>query len=296
MKRLIVFIAIFTLLVSCKKATLNTLAFPSVEVDQYEFIDYSEPELEIPDDMLNANVQQTLVSFTSVDQSTGDSYEIYGLYMGDTATISTDTVIYFCHGQSRNMDYYYTRQLMYAHLGGLHNYGVFMIDYRGYGMSEGTSSEIGLVEDANAGLDWLIDHGLNQDRCVYYGFSLGCIPLIEIAGSRTDFQPAKLICESPLASVEYLTQSSTVINVDADFVTQLNFENAENIKNVEVPYFWMHGTDDDYISIDNGELIYGNYNGVYKQALRVIGAKHADIPAVYGHENYLQEVLSFIRL
>ncbi|MCB9225505.1 MAG: alpha/beta hydrolase [Crocinitomicaceae bacterium] len=289
-------ILILILAVSCKKVKLDTLAFPSVALDHYEFKDYQDPELIIPDSMMNANIQQTLVSFESVDVESGESYTIYGLYMGDTATIDQDTIIYFCHGQARHMDYYWTKQALWAHVGGLHNYGVFMIDYRGFGMSEGKSSEQGLVDDANAGLDWLINQGAGSDRTYYYGYSLGCIPLIHMAGNRTDFKPQKLICESPLASVEYITQSSTGINVDADFLTELEFNNAEEIKKVQVPYFWIHGVEDDYVAIENGEIIYGNYQGSFGKALRVAGASHTDIPSVYGFGPYLNEMVEFIRM
>jgi len=295
MKKVGIFISLLVVLIACKKVKLDGLAFPAVQLDSYEFGDYEGNELDIPDSMHNANITESLVTMESIDQETGESYTIYGFYMGDTATISTDTVIFYCHGQSLHNDVYWTRQNLLAHLDGLHNYGVLMIDYRGYGMSEGSPTEQGLIEDADAGIDWLIEKGLTGDRCVYYGFSLGCIPLINRAGNRTDFVPSRLICESPLASVENLAQSSTLLNVDKDFVTELNFENAEEIKKVDVPYMWLHGVLDDYIEIENGELIYANYAGIYKEAHRIQTANHGDIPLMMGYTEYLSAVLNFIQ-
>jgi len=280
---------------SCKKATLDGLAFPSVSLDSYEHKDYDNHELEIPDEYFNAPIQQTLIPLTSIDEETGDTYTIYGLYMGDTANISTDTIIYFCHGQSRHNDYYWTREVLISHLGGLHNYGVFMIDYRGYGMSEGSSTEQGLYEDADAGLDWLIAHGATQEKTVYYGFSLGAIPLIHKAANRLDFQPIGLICEAPLASTENLAQSSVLLNIDSEFVTELELNNAEQIKNVSVPFMWLHGYEDDYVEINNGELIYANYQGPYKEAHRIENGGHADLPVIMGYDNFLSTFLTFIR-
>ena len=280
---------------SCKKVTLDGLAFPAVKLDNYKFKDYEDPELDIPQNMMDAPIQQTLIPFTSTDAESGEEYTIYGLYMGDTSTISTDTIIYFCHGQARHNDYYWTRQALIAQIGGLHNYGVFMIDYRGYGMSDGTSTEKGLIEDTDAGLNWLIDHGATEEKTLFYGFSLGCIPLINLAANRTDFQAIGLICESPLGSVEYLAQSSMQLNVDADFVSTLEFNNAEQIKNVQIPYMWIHGVEDDYVSIDNGELIYSNYNGSYKEAYRVENANHADIPTVMGFDLFMNTIQVFLQ-
>jgi alpha/beta superfamily hydrolase len=280
---------------SCKKARLDSLAFPSVALETYKYKDYEDPELIIPENYMNATIQQTLIPFTSTDAESGEEFTIYGLYMGDTANIATDTIIYFCHGQARHNDYYWTRQALVAQIGGLHNYGVFMIDYRGYGMSEGSSTEQGLIEDTDAGLNWLIDHGASEEKTLFYGFSLGCIPLINLAANRSDFQPIGLICESPLASVENLAQSSVLLNVDGDFVTDLELNNAEEIKGVVVPYMWLHGIEDDYVNINNGELIYGNYNGSYKEAHRVETAKHADIPAVMGFEAFMNTFQNFIQ-
>lgn len=295
MRRIIIIALALLSAYSCKKVTLDSLAFPSVSLASYKYQDYEDPELIIPDNFMNAPIQQTLIPFTSTDSKTGEEYTIYGLYMGDTANIATDTIIYFCHGQARHNDFYWTRQALIAQIGGLHNYGVFMIDYRGYGMSEGKSTEIGLVEDTGAGLNWLISKGATEAKTMYYGFSLGCIPLINLAANKEDFQPIGLICESPLASVENLAQSSVLLNVDGDFVTELDLNNAEEIKGVEVPFMWLHGVEDDYININNGELIFENYKGSYKEAHRIENAKHADIPTVMGFETFMSAFQNFLQ-
>ncbi len=295
MRRLVIFSLILISSLSCKKVVLDGLAFPSKTLEEYEFEQYPDGEIVLSDDYNLDPVERYLIPLTSVDQETGETYTIYGVYIGDTSKIKTDTVIYYGHGQSAHMDNYWTRCALLANLGGQYNYGVFMIDYRGYGMSEGKSSETGLTEDVDAGLDWLIQMGLNEDHAIFYGYSLGAIPMIERTAYRTDFKPSKLICESPLASVENLAQSSVLLNVDGDFVTELNFTNAENMKDVKVPYLWFHGVDDDYIELNNGELIYANHSGSYKEAQRIEKANHSDIPLVMGLQNYLNTVLTFIR-
>ena len=85
------------------------------------------------------------------------------------------------------------------------------------------------------------------------------------------------------------------MGMNAGFVTTLEFPNSEKIKEVEMPLLWMHGTDDTYISIDNGELIYANYSGIEGRALRIEGGEHGDIPNVMGVTSYMNEVLDFIR-
>lgn len=283
------------MLLGCKKVVLDGLAFPSEKVDKYQFEAFEGGEIEIPDSFKIEAANRTEVSMISKDADTGEEFTIYGVYIGDMATINTDTVILYLHGQSKHMDYYWTRATLLANLGGKHNYGVFMIDYRGYGKSEGSSSEQGLYEDADAAISWLVNHGANASRTFYYGYSLGAIPTIDRAAYRTDFMPAKIVLESPLASVEYLVHNSTVINVNPEYVTDLEFENAEKIKDVEEALLWMHGKADDYIAIENGELIYTNHSGVSKTAYRIDGSGHSEVPSTMGVQLYMQRVLNFIR-
>jgi alpha/beta superfamily hydrolase len=235
-----------------------------------------------------------LITLNSLSEETGETYKIYGVYIGDTNLIAMDSIMVYMHGQSRHNDYYWTRASLLANTGSKHKYGVLMIDYRGYGMSEGSCTEMGMIEDMDAAIDWLISHGANQEKTFYYGFSLGAIPAIDRAAYRSDFIPAKLIIESPLASVAYLTQSSTVINVNPKFVTTLEMNNAEKIKAVTMPLMWLHGVEDTYVNISNGELIYSNHGGIYKEAHRIEGSDHAELPVIIGYEAYLTAVENFL--
>lgn len=291
----ILFVFALLTLVSCKKMTLDGLAFPSEKTDNYLFEAFADGEIPVPEEYNLTSADRTLVSFTSTDQETGEEFKLYGVYIGDMTTIATDTVILYLHGQAKHLDFYWTRATLLANLGGKLNYGILMIDYRGYGMSEGTSSEQGLYEDTDAAIDWLIAHGATASKTIYYGFSLGAIPAIDRAAYRTDFKPNRLILESPLASVQNLVDHSTLMNMNADFVTDLSFENSEKIKEVDCPLLWMHGKEDSYIDIQNGELIYTNFGGAEKLAYRVDGSDHAEVPVKMGYSNYLQNVLNFIR-
>lgn len=296
MKKIILVSLISIAVISCKKVNLDSLAFPSVELENYSFNSYDDPEVIIDASYFIDASQTHLIPLQSIDSETGEVFTIYGIYLGDTSTIATDSIIMYFHGQSRHNDFYFTRQELLANVGGKNNYGVFMIDYRGYGMSEGSSTEHGLYDDANAAIDWLKLNGANPNRTFYYGYSLGAIPAIDRTAYREDFKPAKLIIEAPLASVQYLTQSSTVINVDSKFVANLEFENAEKMKLVSCPLMWLHGMEDTYVKIENGEIIYENHTGSYKEAHRVEGSDHSEIIDHLGVANYLKLVRDFIIL
>lgn len=285
---------IFVLL-ACKKLTLDNLAFPAEKVDAYLFENYeNKSDLVIPDSLIATAPNYTLVTMGSYDAQNETTHKIYGVYIGDIATLAQDTVILYLHGQSKHNDAYWHRASLLANLGGKYHYGVLMIDYRGYGMSEGSSTEQGLYEDANAAIDWLIEQGAVASRTYCYGFSLGAIPTIDRAAYRTDFPFAKIMIEAPLGSVQNLVNSST-LGMSAGFVTTHEFPNSEKIKDVTMPLLWMHGKEDTYISIDNGELIYANHGGTEKKAIRVEGADHGQVPINLGYDTYIKELEKFIR-
>lgn len=295
MKKLTLIIGIIALVASCTKPNLDALAFPSKKLDAYEFENYDAGEAAVPSEYAVTSNNRTLISMTSTDDATGEEYTIYGVYIGNMATINTDTVIMYCHGQSLHMDAYWPRATLLASIVEKHHYGIFMMDYRGYGMSEGTPSEQALYDDVDASIDWLIMQGAEASRTFYYGFSLGCIPVIDRAAYRTDFKPAKIMLEAPLASVDNLAHSSLILNVDPNFVSTLEFNNAEKIKDVDAPFLWIHGVEDDYIAIQNGELIFDNYQGPLKEAERIEGAGHGDIPKIMGYQTYIDRLETFIR-
>jgi len=294
MKKLLYILAVSTLILGCKKANLDGLAFPSEKLDEYQLENYKKGEIEVPDSFKIADSLVTLFTLDSYSSETDETYKIYAIYIGNIDSISNDSIILYCHGQAKHMDNYWSRAKLLANVGGKNNYGVLMMDYRGYGMSEGKPTEMGLYEDVEVCINWLKDKGAQQSKTFYYGYSLGVIPTIYHSAYKIDFKPAKLIIESPLASVEYLTQSSTLINVDSKFVTSLNFENAEMIKDVNAPLLWFHGVEDNYVSIDNGEIIYENYSGPYKEAQRIEGSGHSEIPIVLGFDNYISILNDFI--
>lgn len=294
MKKVLLF-TLIPVLFSCKKVNLDSLAFPSQKLEQYSYDAYDDPEIPLGDSLRTDAAKRHLIPLQSYSSETESYNTIYGIYIGDTANISSDSIILYLHGQSRHNDFYWTRASLLSNVVQKYHYGIFMIDYRGYGMSEGTSTETGLYEDADAAIDWLKNKGADPTRTFYYGYSLGAIPAIDRTAYRTDFNPSKLIIESPLASVQNLTQSSTVINVNSKFVTTLEFDNAEKIKSVTVPLMWFHGVEDTYVNISNGELIYNNHTGAYKEAHRIEGADHAEVPVLMGYAEYLKALELFLK-
>jgi pimeloyl-ACP methyl ester carboxylesterase len=182
-----------------------------------------------------------------------------------------------------------------ANVGGKHRFGVLMFDYRGYGMSEGKSSEKNIYADAEAALKWLQSNGLTSSRLIVYGYSLGSAPSTEIASSTYSLQPIKLLLEAPFASSEVMVQDAGKLALPGSYFTNAKINNADKIKQVKIPFMWMHGTADSFLSIQtHGEVLFKNYGGTKGEAYRIAGAEHGDLPLVFGYNNYINAIHDFI--
>ena len=236
-----------------------------------------------------------LFSIDSKGEGESASTKIWAVYIGDIARIATDTVIMYCHGNKDHMDFYWPRAQLLANAGGKNRYGVLMIDYRGYGLSEGKPSEEGLYNDVDAGLQWLKSKGLTGSRLVLYGFSMGSAPAVKLTAGPRSLAPAKLMLEAPFASAEVMVQDATGLALPAAFVTDLKINNAELIKTVQQPLFWIHGAADDFLNINtHGRLVFDNHRGAFKEAHIIAGADHSNVPYITGYQDYLSRVERFI--
>lgn len=293
-KAIFLFSLIAVLFTSCLKMD-DFLYNPNENpIDSYKLQNYTgEVEFHMPDSMALADSMIHLFTINSNDN--GDIKKIYALYLGDISRIATDTVILYCHGNKDHLDFYYPRTQLLAWVGGKHHYGVMSFDYRGFGLSEGKPSESGMYADADAAMQWLKQNGLTSDRLVIYGFSMGTAPATELTAKPRSLTPSKIILEAPFASAEVFYQDAIGLALPGSYVMDLKIDNAEEIKSVSQPFLWLHGIKDDFISINtHGEVVFKNYHGIKKYAVRTPGANHSDIPVLLTFDKYRDIVNHFI--
>lgn len=279
---------------SCDKR-LDDFLFNNDTISEYKLDNFDgEVSLEVSNDYF---VPDNMIhEFQFEIESEGETLEIAAIYTGDLNTIETDTVIMYCHGNRDHMDYYWSRQKVYSRLGHLGRYGVLMIDYPGFGLSEGDPTEQNMYDAVDGSLKWLKDNGLTNERLIMFGFSLGSAPVCKVAGEQNfNMNPSKIILEAPFASSEVMVQDAAVLNMPASYFVNVKIENAEQIKKVNVPLLWLHGENDDFLSIStHGQVVFDNHNSSWKRAVKVPGAAHETVPTFLGIDNYKNEILEFI--
>lgn len=298
MMKYIVFISIVFTLMSCNKR-LDGFLFNNSTIDAYYLDEYEGEKTfaltetyDIDDSLIH------LFSFPIDDN--GEVLEIQAIYVGDLNTIDEDTVLLYCHGNKDHMDFYWNRQKLLAHTGGKNRVGILTFDYPGFGLSEGNPTEENMYGSTKGALQWLKDSGVDSEQLFIYGYSLGSAPATKVCSSPDEFplKPQALILENPFASSEVMVQSSAGMAFPDSYFTDIKIANAEEIKKVEQPFLWFHGTGDTFLAIEkHGEVIYQHYQGESSRAVRVEGATHdgeTGVPKKLGLENYLNEMELFI--
>lgn len=178
-----------------------------------------------------------------------DGYKLNGWYI--RAKDNKPTIVY-CHGQGENLSEWQNVGQFLADNG----YGVFMIDYRGHGRSEGFPNESGLYIDLESSIKYLVDHQkVARNNIILWGRSLGGAVVADVA-SRDKFKA--VILESTFTNLrdEALHLASTGI-AEGD----LGFWTALSTKFVKIcPLTQKFATDTKIFKITSPLLIGGSLN------------------------------------
>ncbi len=151
---------------------------------------------------------------------------------------------------------------------------VLIIDYRGYGRSQGRPTEQGLLLDADAAYEYLAARG---KPIVLHGESLGSAVAVELATRR---RAAGLVLETPFTSLR--AEAGRVLPVLGPLVVW-GFDSKSRIARLHVPLLVIHGDRDITVPYRLGRELYDAAPGP-KSFWTVTGADHNDIIDVAGPE------------
>jgi len=158
-------------------------------------------------------------------------------------------------------------------------WGIFLLDYRGYGGSEGSPSEEGFGKDADAAADFLAARGVK--KVVYYGRSIGAGVALPLAARRP---PAALIIEAGAAAfVEVAKKAYPFMPVG--WLMKDRFDSRPLLDRITCPGLFIHGSDDRIVPTALGKELYEAYPAA-KELYTVEGAGHNDTSWVDGNGYY----------
>ena len=177
-------------------------------------------------------------AYEDVRLTTEDGIALHGWLIpaarGRTAPPST---LLFFHGNAGNISHRRDSIAIFNDLG----LDVLIIDYRGFGRSEGSISERGLYRDAAAAWRWLTQtRGIPPDEIVIFGRSLGGAVATQLA-ARTE--PAALIVESGFDDLGSLAQEHYPLLARL-VPLRYRFPAAQHMAAVRCPVLVLHSPDD----------------------------------------------------
>ncbi|MGR7027075.1 alpha/beta hydrolase [Geodermatophilus sp. URMC 62] len=115
---------------------------------------------------------------------------------------------------------------------------VLLFDYRGYGGNPGSPSEAGLALDVRAARSWLLEQaGVRQERLLYYGESLGCAVVTELA---VEHPPAGLLLRSPFVDLAAVGSAHYPF-LPVRALLRDHYPVAEQVARVRAPTTVVHG-------------------------------------------------------
>ena len=254
MKLRVWILSVFLLILALFSCEMDSFLFNAQKIDRYRL-----PGNDISEDLIE---QVTLDS---------EGFTLYGYWVNSNGERPGLTILY-CHGNKHNIDEYWDRVML------LHRMGVniFIFDYRGFGRSEGQSSEKSLMKDGESALSYVLSRNAAEDSLCLYGYSLGNFVSIYLAAKH--ISPLCLVSEAPFASANSLTQSSLGLDLPPRWLTEGEYDNVENIRHIDTPFLLLHGAEDDFVRYrDNGKVVYDNAPHPKSQIV-LAGATHSNIP------------------
>ena len=166
---------------------------------------------------------------------------------------------------------------------------VFIFDYRGYGKSEGSPTEVGIYADGRAAYDYLVKRlGIAPRDIVLFGRSLGSAVAVDLALQR---EIAGVILESPLTNAKDMARRMVPV-LPVHLLIASRLDSLAKIPNVDVPLLIVHGDRDTLIPIEQGRRLYAAA-GEPKQFHTIEGAGHNDTYIV-GGETYFALLRQFV--
>jgi len=240
------------------------------------------------------------LAYEEVQLTTTDGVRLHGWFIpaspggGKEAGPNTGRgVVAFFHGNAGNIGHRLDTLRFLNDLG----LSTLIVDYRGFGRSEGRPTEAGTYRDAKAVWTHLTEErGIEAGRIVVFGRSLGTAVAAYLGAHHA---PGALVLESPFTSVPELA-AGIYPYLPVSWINRFRYPTAEYAARAGCPVLVIHSSDDEVVPIAHGRAVYaavpgpkrflelaGGHNGgyaenarIYREGWEAFLAEHLDPAAI----------------
>jgi fermentation-respiration switch protein FrsA (DUF1100 family) len=200
----------------------------------------------VPSRGLTATPDLVGLPYDEAEIVTDDGVRLHGWFVPAPAARAT---LLFFHGNAGNISHRLDSLRIFREL----SLTVLIVDYRGYGRSEGTPSENGTYRDAEAAWRYLTEErGVAPAEIIYFGRSLGAAVAAHLATRHT---PRALIMESAFTSVPDLAADVYPL-LPARWLSRFHYNAKEYLGSVACPVLIIHGREDEIIPFKHGQALF----------------------------------------
>ncbi|HUJ10715.1 MAG TPA: alpha/beta hydrolase [Verrucomicrobiae bacterium] len=248
------------------------------------FLRWREPHmLYYPDRDLEATPDQIGLNYDDVTLVASDGVKINGWLVhgvhavvapvsgalsvaaGTAATTKSPVTVLFFHGNAGNISHRLDKLQILAGLGA----DIFIIDYRGYGRSEGSPNEIGTYRDAEAAYEYVTKRVAGEPRAalaargaamssrgnpsavVVYGESLGSAIAVDLA---TKHPVGGVIIEEAFTSIGDVGQKMFPF-LPVRWLVRNKYDTLSKIGRINAPLLMFHSREDEFFNIRHAQRL-----------------------------------------
>ena len=229
----------------------------------------------------NGDWEPTWLEYEDIAFVSADGTRLHGWYLDHPAP---KAYLLYCHGNGEHVAYVApVADQLRSNL----DVAVFAFDYRGYGRSEGSPNEAGILADAAAAHKWLSERtGVAPNQVFVMGRSIGGAVAVDLADKH---QSQALILESTFPSLpDVAARLFWWAPVRRLMRTQLNA--AAKISRYRGALFQSHGTIDELVPLSYGRRLFDAAPTSDKHFLAFDGLGHNDYPP----DDYYERLREFV--
>ena len=194
----------------------------------------------------NYSNDKITVSIEKIKIKTKDNIDLLGWY--HEKNLKKFKTLLFFHGNAGSLENRIHKLNRFDDM----KINFLIIAWRGFSGNKGKPTEIGLYEDGQSAIRWLLEKGLKEEDIIIYGESLGTGVATHLAQSKNF---AGVILETPFTSMVDAAKTFYPY-IPVNLLLKDKFKNEDKIKNIKSPILIMHGEADQIVPFAMGKKIF----------------------------------------